>query len=1225
MIDSVLILYPHLSLGLVVEREYSNAAVATKIQQLERKFKHLHRCTRNELMKNLDISIDELLQSLTLLPIKLKKFETVISQKLPSFPREGKISEFFLHLNYLLSFVDYSLLEYIIEEFGSENLNKEMHLYSCEVRSFMKQTTIQQLIDFWPRAHHEVSPYISEIIAIIKKDPQHCYLNDLDNIRKDICIHIRLTDVISGIARVENFKSFVVVWSLPSILAPNVVNMMNQIEEEFFEKQKIALLFVDTKQIYPSITNPQRKGNQYPAIALQPYTSSMSGEHKLWIFATDLRNRYQTVHASVCLPEWNVSPMQKNIKLALIQGEPIKYREIKDRFAVMTITGRVDDILHQKTPIEIESIFKDKKHGSQQVILIEGAPGIGKSTLTIHIRERWGKGELFQQFMIVILVQLGDPAVQRAQSISDLLPSEDVAVTQELATELLATNGRGVLWVLDGWDELSPNLQQDSIFRNLVTPQAGNNRLLDESSVIVTSRPISSGDLHPVVSSRIEVLGFTPEEQKQYFTECLKEDTKALEVLLERIQENPVVQSICYLPFNAALTLHYFKCKDHSLPSTKYEFFDTIIINCVQHYLEQEGKDISLKLKSLDDLLYSEEVGEVFRSLCELAYHGVMENKVTFSSSDLPQGSNTLSLLQEIESFLQSGKSVFYSFFHHGVQEALSAIYIARCLPEQEQVSQFQQLFCRPHLATMFQFYSAITKLKTTGIAKVVSEIFTRRSKPNLISLLHCIFEAQDPSLCQLVTDELPSLCDLYLTSTSLSPRDCLNIGYFISMSSNNVVQYVSLSFCGIDDVGVSNLTKFMCGRHSPSRWRFAMLDNNIHEEGAARIAEALQSSNIIYGLRLHSNPIGGKGLQSILEALITNSSLVELDLSSCSLVITEVNGPVFTEMLYRNNTLEDIDLSRNRGISETGIFFIAEGLKKNNSLKCIRISDITAQGGKALAGAIATNTSLASLDILTLKITQDSGSAFVDMLQKNTSLKHISFTHSHGISDVGVSFIAKGLLTNCTLQKLNLYRCEISSTGTRELSKVLMVNKSLTSLDISSNPIGDNGIAYLAEALKVNRTLKTLSVRHCKITDTGLASLTDALQFNNTLRDLDLDDNYALTESGMLHFVSHKSGGLHVRRQRISSFTGVKSEFIAIGVYIILGYLTIHLWSTILCTHTEMITFHTKLVWLTDLTAHFHKCVTVGSQQHSKPYSRQMVKEELESPSERKQPRLSG
>ena len=60
------------------------------------------------------------------------------------------------------------------------------------------------------------------------------------------------------------------------------------------------------------------------------------------------------------------------------------------------------------------------------MILIDGASGSGKSTLTIHIYRRWSRGELFQEFTIVILVQLRDPAVQTAQSIANLIPYPDV-------------------------------------------------------------------------------------------------------------------------------------------------------------------------------------------------------------------------------------------------------------------------------------------------------------------------------------------------------------------------------------------------------------------------------------------------------------------------------------------------------------------------------------------------------------------------------------------------------------------------------------------------------------------------------------------------------------------------------------------------------------------------------------------------------------------------------
>ena len=126
----------------------------------------------------------------------------------------------------------------------------------------------------------------------------------------------------------------------------------------------------------------------------------------------------------------------------------------------------------------------------------------------------------------MILVQLRDPTVQSAKSIADLLPCRNNEMALQLASAITDIDGRGILWVLDGWDEVPTQLQKSSLLRDIIVPSTKSPITL--SSVIVTSRPISTGDLSELVTSRIEVLGFSSEEQRQYFTECLKGDTKAV-------------------------------------------------------------------------------------------------------------------------------------------------------------------------------------------------------------------------------------------------------------------------------------------------------------------------------------------------------------------------------------------------------------------------------------------------------------------------------------------------------------------------------------------------------------------------------------------------------------------------------------------------------------------------------------------------------------------------
>ncbi len=110
--------------------------------------------------------------------------------------------------------------------------------------------------------------------------------------------------------------------------------------------------------------------------------------------------------------------------------------------------------------------------------------------------------------------------------------------------------------------------------------------VLHNCAVVVTSRPSSSAELHPLVTSRVEVLGFTPRQIEQYFTECLKGDSQAVQTLLERIRENPVVEGSCYLPLNASIVVNCFLSDDHSLPTSNYGIFTSVVQSSLKRYLQ---------------------------------------------------------------------------------------------------------------------------------------------------------------------------------------------------------------------------------------------------------------------------------------------------------------------------------------------------------------------------------------------------------------------------------------------------------------------------------------------------------------------------------------------------------------------------------------------------------------------------------------------------------------
>ena len=318
----------------------------------------------------------------------------------------------------------------------------------------------------------------------------------------------------------------------------------------------------------------------------------------------------------------------------MIKKEKIQRGRIDDEFVRLSITGKVDDILQKKTPVDLKSIVS-KSTARRNVVLIEGAPGSGKSTLSLHICQEWGKGDLFQQYDAVILVRLRDPLVQKAKTIADLLPSIDDAMADQVESVIKSNYGKGTLWVLDGWDELLSDLPQDSTIHKLIQPGYLRRSPLHKCDVIVTSRPISSANLHPLVSARVEVLGFTPDELKQYFTECLNGDSKAVQSLLDRIRENPVVEGSCYLPLNAAIVAHTYLFGDHTLPTTVHGIFSSVVQCSLQRYVRDRlGKTAVVSGITSQEEMPSELLTP-FTHLCKLAFYGIESNKVTFSASDL--------------------------------------------------------------------------------------------------------------------------------------------------------------------------------------------------------------------------------------------------------------------------------------------------------------------------------------------------------------------------------------------------------------------------------------------------------------------------------------------------------------------------------------------------------------------------------------------------------------
>ena len=183
--------------------------------------------------------------------------------------------------------------------------------------------------------------------------------------------------------------------------------------------------------------------------------------------------------------KWPPTPSNVFINLACIDWESVLSKEEADEYTrAMVEDGNVDVIMKRKRKIDFEDIAGDlpAPNTPKRIVLVEGAPGVGKSTFAWEFCRRWERGEIAQQYKLVLLLRLRDDRMSRAKSLRDLIyhPSED---TCHFTVELVDCLGVNTLIILEGFDELpDPQHREPSIFLQLILDQ-----LLPLATILATS------------------------------------------------------------------------------------------------------------------------------------------------------------------------------------------------------------------------------------------------------------------------------------------------------------------------------------------------------------------------------------------------------------------------------------------------------------------------------------------------------------------------------------------------------------------------------------------------------------------------------------------------------------------------------------------------------------------------------------------------------------------
>ena len=343
----------------------------------------------------------------------------------------------------------------------------------------------------------------------------------------------------------------------------------------------------------------------------------------------------------------------------------------RDDYIGHILLGNITEVLEKRKAISIEQILETEEgQGKLRLILIEGAPGIGKSTLAWELCRKWEEFACIRQYNLLILLRLREEEVQKISNVGYLFFSHE---RETLAKEVSDSQGRGILFILDGYDELPKQLQQKGFLLDLIK-----GRVLPESTVLVTSRPSATGELltscRPQIQKHVEVLGFTQQSVHAYASSIFSSEPENLERFIAYISasNNPAINSLMYVPLNAAIVVEIFRdCKSNKLlPHTLTELYTQLCLTILNRYLKIHYPSVTAeKFEDLPPDLYQQ-----FLHLSEMAFEGV-ENKDVILHT-IPSDLTHFGFLDAVPAFYGGG-GVSYNFLHLTVQEFFAAYHIS--------------------------------------------------------------------------------------------------------------------------------------------------------------------------------------------------------------------------------------------------------------------------------------------------------------------------------------------------------------------------------------------------------------------------------------------------------------------------------------------------------------------------------------------------------------------
>ena len=635
---------------------------------------------------------------------------------------------------------------------------------------------------------------------------------------------------------------------------------------------------------------------------------------------------------------------------------------------------------------ELTEILAPLEQSKQpQFILIEGAPGIGKSILLKEIAYRWGNKQLLKAFKLVLLVPLRDPTVQQVVSVSDLLQHfcegnrRAIEIAAACHDYLSENGGKDLVFLFDGFDEFPIELQKESFISKILS-----RKVLPHCALVVSSRPHATVHLREQATVRVDILGFTKIEQIQFIQQALKEQPQSIKELTQYLEDHFTISSLCVVPFNMVVLLFLYK-QGTSLPNNSTQLYNHFICLTICRHLAKYGYNLDNTITDLTNL--PDPCNKIIQQLSKFSMEALNNKKLVFTFdelkavspdiADIPGAINGFGLLQAVQHFGLTGKTMTFNFLHFSIQEFLAAHYVAYLSPRDELKILKEKFWSNIH-SNMFAIYITLTKGQRPSFKQFIKPSLGQRFKGYITGhgamvANHCVdhqvkcfhlfqwfFEAGDKEICRSIENAKAFNSKIIsLNNIGLSPSDVECMTVFLTCSSHKEWRVLNLQSCYIQDHGVHILHHGLTSCDVTIK-KIRLLYNGLTESSCSAISDITISCRV-EKLSIYSNNTVGEDerLYSIISD--PSSKLKELHMISTKL-------------------------------SSDAVIKLFTALSEGKKLRIlwIKYNDITDEACDAIIMAIKKNTSLVELKMYGNPISEVCVQLIIQALQHNNTLHQL-------------------------------------------------------------------------------------------------------------------------------------------------------------------------------------------------------------------------------------------